>query len=106
MGTKKDQHTVGTPKKPRGQQTGYAGNPDKNREAMKSTPALGGRGKTSNKMTADKSARHLGGDAASPSATSPSIAGAMPTGKRLGESGGERVAKLKTRKRKRKVVKN
>ena len=35
---RKDQHKVGTPLKPRGQQTGFAGNPDQNREEMKKTP--------------------------------------------------------------------
>ena len=42
MGTRKDQHKVGTPKKPRGQQTGFAGNPDQNREEVEKTPALRG----------------------------------------------------------------
>jgi hypothetical protein len=28
MATKKDQHKAGIPTKPRGQQTGFAGNPD------------------------------------------------------------------------------
>ena len=31
----KDQHKAGIPPKPRGQQTGFAGNPDQNREEMK-----------------------------------------------------------------------
>ena len=43
MGTRKAQHKVGTPAKPRGQQTGFAGNPDQNREQMSKTPALRGR---------------------------------------------------------------
>jgi hypothetical protein len=34
MATKKDQHKTGIPAKPRGQQTGFAGNPDQNREEM------------------------------------------------------------------------
>ena len=43
MGSKKDQHKAGISSKPRGQQTGFAGNPDQNREAKKETPALRGR---------------------------------------------------------------
>ena len=37
MATRKDQHKAGTPRKPRGQQTGFAGNPDQNRAEMKKT---------------------------------------------------------------------
>ena len=40
MAVRKDQHKVGTPLKPRGQQTGFAGNPDQNRKEMEKTPAL------------------------------------------------------------------
>lgn len=38
MPEKKDQHKAGIPDKPRGQQTGFAGNPDQNREEMEKTP--------------------------------------------------------------------
>ena len=55
MGTKKDQHKAGTPAKPRGQQTGFAGNPDQNREAKADTPALRGRRQRANKMFSDAS---------------------------------------------------
>ena len=72
MGTKKDQHKVGTPAKPRGQQMGFAGNPDQNRETMKQTPALRGRLKRANKMFADKSSQHVTGDPVTPRSNSPS----------------------------------
>ena len=72
---KKDQHKVGIPPKPRGQQTGFAGNPDQNREEMKNTPALRGRMKKKNKMFSDASEQHIGGSAVTPSTNSPSTPG-------------------------------
>lgn len=72
MGTRKDQHNVGTPAKPRGQQTGFAGNPDQNREEMNKTPALRGRRKKTNKMFADASEQHVAGNPATPSTNAPS----------------------------------
>ena len=103
MVTKKDQHKVGTPLKPRGQQMGFAGNPDQNREAMKDTPALRGRLKKATKMFADESSQHETGDAVTPRSNSPSVPAAAPTGVKLGETGGERVFKqrqAKSRKKK------
>jgi hypothetical protein len=91
MGNKKDQHKVGAPAKPRGQQTGFAGNPDQNREAMKETPALRGRRKSASKMFADESEQHTGGDAVTPRSNTPSVPAAAPTGTKLGETGGEKV---------------
>ena len=75
MATKKDQHKAGIPPKPRGQQTGFAGNPDQNREEMKNTPALRGRMKRKNKMFSDESEQHTGGSAFTPSSNSPSTPG-------------------------------
>ena len=75
MGTKKDQHKAGTPEKPRGQQTGFAGNPDQNREAKADTPALRGRRQRANKMFSDASRQHTGTDASKPSTNSPSTPG-------------------------------
>ena len=89
---KKDQHKTGIPVKPRGQQTGFAGNPDQNRQAMEETPALGGRRKLENKFFADKSAQQETGDAVTPRSNQPSTP-AMNSAKRKGESGGERVFK-------------
>ena len=90
MVQKKDQHTVGTPKKLRGQQTGFAGNPDQNREEMKETPAIRGRRKGS-KMFGDASQQHIGGDATTPSHNSPSTP-AMNI-KPKGNAGGAEVFK-------------
>ena len=75
MAASKDQHKAGIPPKPRGQQTGFAGNPDQNREEMKKTPALRGRRKNRNKMFGDDSEQHTGGDAVTPSTNSPSTPG-------------------------------
>lgn len=72
MGTRKDQHKVGTPEKPRGQQTGFAGNPDQNREEMNKTPALRGRRKKANKMFADASEQHMKSSPSTPSTNDPS----------------------------------
>ena len=72
MATRKDQHKVGTPKKPRGQQTGFAGNPDQNREEMTKTPALRGRRKKANKMSADVSEQHVGANPTTPGTNAPS----------------------------------
>ena len=80
-GTRKDQHKVGTPEKPRGQQTGFAGHPDQNREDMADTPALRGVRKKGNRMFADASEQHIGGDAVTPSTNRPSTPGMRPLGK-------------------------
>ena len=72
MAARKDQHKVGAPRKPRGQQTGFSGNPDQNREEMKKTPALRGRLKKGSEMFADASEQHIAGDAVTPSTNSPS----------------------------------
>ena len=72
MGTRKGQHKAGTPEKPRGQQTGFAGNPDQNREEIAKTPALRGRRKKANKMFADASEQHVASNPANPSTNAPS----------------------------------
>ena len=69
---KKDQHKAGIPPKPRGQQTGFAGNPDQNRAEMEKTPALRGRRKSESKMFGDASEQHVATDATKPSTNSPS----------------------------------
>lgn len=75
MGTKKDQHNVGTPEKPRGQQTGFAGHPDQNREEKEQTPALRGNRKKGNKMFGDDSSQHTGSSSVTPSTNRPSTPG-------------------------------
>ena len=91
MRIRKDQHKVGTPEKPRGQQTGFAGNPDQNREEMEKTPAVRGFRKRANKLAADTSEQHVATDAAKPSTNVPSTPAAIPQVK--GDTGGERLFK-------------
>jgi hypothetical protein len=75
VGTRKDQHKTGIPEKPRGQQTGFAGNPDQNREEKEETPALRGNRKKTNKMFGDESRQHTGSSPATPSTNRPSTPG-------------------------------
>lgn len=98
MAARKDQQKAGIAPKRRGQQMGNAGALDQNRKEMKGTPAVLGRRKTANKLAADKSAQHIGGDAVTPRTTSPSTP-AMTASSPKGESGCESVfkARLKTR---------
>ncbi|HEX8000968.1 MAG TPA: hypothetical protein VF528_21480 [Pyrinomonadaceae bacterium] len=100
MSTKKAQQKVGAPEKPRGQQMGRGNDADLNREAMADTPSLRGRRKGANKMFADESSQHTGADAATPRSNTPSLPAAMPTGVRLGESGGEKAFKRRQTKSK------
>ena len=96
----KDQHTVGTPTKPRGQQMGFAGNPDQNREEVNETPALRGRRKAGNKMFGDISNQHVGSDPTTPSANSPSTPAMNVIPKRAGGGAGgfkQRLAKKRAR---------
>ncbi len=95
---KKDQHKVGTPAKPRGQQMGTGGQKDQNREAMANTPALSGRRKSANKFFADESSQHMQSDASKPKSNHPSTP-AMLTGGRKGETGGETVFKARLKRK-------
>jgi hypothetical protein len=81
QGNKKEQQRkVGIPAKRRGQQTGFAGVPDQNREVEAETPSLRGRFKENNRMFADKSSQGIGTSPASPKSNSPSTTGVI-TGK-------------------------
>ena len=80
-GTSKGQHKAGTPSKPRGQQTGFAGQPDQNRERKDDTPALRGVRKKGNRMFGDASEQHTGSDSVTPSTNRPSTPGMRPLGK-------------------------
>ena len=102
MSSKKAQSKVGRKPKPRGQQTGFVGNPDQNREEIKNTPALRGRRKAANKMFDDESQQQVGANPSAPSANSPSLPAAMPSGVKLGESGDEKAFKQRQRKPRRK----
>lgn len=95
MSSKKEQSKAGRKQKPRGQQTGFAGNPDQNREEMKNTPALRGRRKAAARMFADESEQQVGTDAAKPRTNTPSLPAAMPANRKLGESGDERAFKAR-----------
>ena len=97
MSQPKDQHTVGTPAKPRGQQTGFAGHPDQNREEMEETPAIGGNRKSANNMAADTSQQHIGSDAIKPATNSPSVPAMNQRGR--GGQGGEGVFKRRLAKK-------
>jgi len=72
MGTSKDQHNVGTPEKRRGQQTGFAGNPDQNREEKNRTPAIKGVRPRANKLAGDHSQQQLNSDPVTPNTNVPS----------------------------------
>jgi hypothetical protein len=74
---KERQQKVGIPAKRRGQQTGFAGAPDQNREVESETPSLRGRFKQSNQMFADKSSQGIGTSPASPKSNSPSTTGVI-----------------------------
>jgi hypothetical protein len=99
MVSRGEQQKAGIRRKRRGQQTGFAGNPDQNRQEMEQTPALRGRLKQTNKMFADKSLQHVASDATKPKSNSPSTP-AMTSAKKLGESGGERVFKQRLARKK------
>jgi hypothetical protein len=94
----KDQHKVGSKQKPRGQQTGMAGAPDRNREEMNETPAIAGRRRVANKTAADNSEQNVGGDAVTPRTVSPSTP-MIDAATRKGESGGETVFKARLRRK-------
>jgi hypothetical protein len=72
MASFKDQHKTGIPDKPRGQQTGFAGNPDQNREEKKKTPAIKGVRPRANKLARDVSQQQLSSDPVKPNTNVPS----------------------------------
>ena len=95
MSSKKEQSKVGRKQKLRGQQTGFVGNPDQNREEMKNTPSLRGRRKTASKMFADESMQQVGTDASKGRTNTPSLPAALPGNAKLGESNDERAFKTR-----------
>lgn len=97
MRVKKDQHTVGTPVRPRGQQMGFAGQRDQNRQEKEETPAVRGDRKSANKMFADRSSQHIGSDPTKPMTNSPSLPAVNVKAK--GDSGGEREFKKRLAKK-------
>jgi hypothetical protein len=100
----KAQSKAGIPARRRGQQTGdERSGKIEALESNKRTPALSGRRKASSKFYADKASKAKGGSE-SLRDVSPSAPAAIPTGGKVGESGGEREfkARQKTGSKKRK----
>jgi len=90
--SRKTQSKAGVPARRRGQQMGdERSGPGKMNEEKKKTPALRGRLKRASKFFADDSSQAIAsGGGGSLSDNSPSTPAAIPTGEKLGESGGER----------------
>lgn len=88
--SRKTQAKAGVPEKRRGQQMGdERSKPAKLDEAQAETPALSGRRKAASKFFADESFQRTGTSGEAPRDNSPSVAAAIPTGVKQGESGGE-----------------
>ena len=94
---KADQRKAGIPAKPRGQQMGFAGNPDQNREENEETPAVLGERPKYNKMAGDVSYSKAGTSSVTPHTNAPSTP-AMNTGP-SGNSGGEKSFKRRLAKK-------
>jgi hypothetical protein len=102
MTSRKAQGKAGIAAGRRGQQMGDARStnaPAKQEQAKEQTPALRGRRKSANKFYSDDSAQAAGANAARPRSNSPSVAASVPTGTKLGESGGEKVFKQRQAKK-------
>ena len=94
MVSRKTQSKAGIAEVRRGQQMGdERSQPSKVEEAKEETPALRGRRKSASKFYADESSQSVASDGEAPRDNSPSVPTAIPTGTKLGESGGERVFK-------------
>ena len=95
--SKKTQAKAGVPARRRGQQMGdERSGPGKTTEAKKQTPALRGRRKGASKFFADDSSQAIGsGGDGSLSDNSPSVSAVVPTGEKIGESGGEKQFKAR-----------
>ena len=96
--SRKTQAKAGVPEKRRGQQMGdERSKPSKIDEAQAETPALRGRRKAASKFFADDSAQQTGTRPETPRDNQPSVPAAVPTGTKLGESGGEGEFKARQR---------
>ena len=99
MSSRKTQSKAGVAPVRRGQQMGdERSQPDQTAEAKQETPALSGRRDEESKYFADESFQHVGAGGESPSDNTPSVPAAIPTGTKLGESGGEREFKARQKK--------
>jgi hypothetical protein len=103
MASRKAQSKAGVAATRRGQQMGDArstNTPAKQEQSKAATPSARGQRKDANKFFADNSAQQPGSnDDAAPRSNSPSTPAALPAGKKLGESGGEKVFKQQAKKR-------
>ncbi|MDT7540781.1 MAG: hypothetical protein QOE33_685 [Acidobacteriota bacterium] len=96
MASKKAQGKAGVAATRRGQQMGDSrstNTPAKQEQANAPAPTARGRRQDANKFFADDSAQQPGSDATTPRSNSPSTPAALPSTKKLGESGGEKVFK-------------
>ena len=94
MVSKKSQTKAGVAARRRGQQMGDERSAkDKSLEAQQQTPAARGRRKTASKFYADDSSQTTGTRPETIRDNTPSVPAAIPTGRKLGESGGEREFK-------------
>lgn len=102
MSSKKTQTKAGVPESRRGQQMGDARSRSgsKSAEAERNTPAARGRRAEGSEFFADDSAMQVGSDGEAPRDNTPSTPAAIPTGTKLGESGGERAFKRRQSKAK------
>lgn len=92
--SKKTQSRAGAPARRRGQEMGdERTQKDKTLEAKRRTPAARGRRKGASKFFADESSQMTGSRGEAPRDNSPSVPAAVPTGEKLGESGGEKQFK-------------
>lgn len=88
--SRKTQAKAGVPEKRRGQQMGdERSKPSKIEEAQEETPALRGRRKAASKFYGDESFQHTGTRGETMRDNTPSVPAAIPTGGKIGESGGE-----------------
>lgn len=98
--SRKTQSKAGIPSRRRGQQMGDERSAkDKTLEAKEQTPAARGRRKSASKFYADDSSQTTGSRGEAIRDNTPSVAAAMPTGTKLGESDGERQFKAKKKRR-------
>jgi hypothetical protein len=98
-----NQRQVGIPAKRRGQQMGFSGKPDQNRQEVDETPATLGSRPRANKMAADKSKQKIGSSSVTPRTASPSTP-AMNSPVH-GDTGGEKVFKRRLAKQRSKKTK-
>ena len=95
MADEKAQSKAGIPEVRRGQEMGDGRTNQGNKleDAEDGTPALSGRRDEASQFFADDSSQKVGTRGETPRDNTPSVPAAIPTGEKLGESGGERAFK-------------